>query len=65
MELDGRLNLRISEADRLAFNNRCNDYGVAPQDMLREMIAAFNAGTLRIHVPENQLKILKGIHHVD
>lgn len=64
MELNDKLHLRIAEKDKQSFIDRCNDYGVSPQDMLREMISAFNGGALRIYVPENQLKLLKGIHHV-
>ena len=60
--LDTPLNLRIKEEDKTLFVEKCGHYGVAYQDMLREMVAAFNAGAIRIIVPETQLRILKGIH---
>lgn len=57
------MNLRLPVSDKDAFVERCNAYGVAPPDMLREIIQAFGEGRLQILVPSNQLKILKGIHH--
>lgn len=62
--LDGYLGLRLPLEDKQAFTRRCKDYGKPPQEMLREMITAFNEGRLRIIVSKDHLNILKGIHHV-
>ena len=63
--LDDTLNLRLNVGAKQAFYERCDEYGVSPHEMLRDMIGAFNAGKLRIIAPKNQLKLLRGIHHVD
>jgi hypothetical protein len=63
--LDDTLNLRLSAEAKQAFYDRCGEYEVSPHEMLREMIGAFSAGKLRIIAPKNQLKLLRGIHHVD
>ena len=62
---DEQLAVRVAPSIKEQFNARCDAYGVSPADMLREIVSAFIEGKLRISVPENQLKILKGIHHVD
>ncbi len=59
-----RIDLRISESDKIDFVLACGRFGVAYQDMLREMIGAFSEGRLTITVPPTQLKILKGVHNV-
>lgn len=63
--LDDYLGLRLPAKDKHAFNDRCATFSRQPQEMLREMIVAFNEGRLTITVPKTQLNILKGIHHVD
>lgn len=62
---DEYLGLRLPRKDKAAFIARCKTFNRPPQEMLREIVTAFNEGRLTITVPETQLNILKGIHHVD
>lgn len=57
--------VRIDETVKQDFFNRCVDYKVPHPEMLREMIVAFNENRLTISIPPTQLRIIKGIHHVD
>jgi hypothetical protein len=56
------MNLRISAEEKQKFMDLCGQYGITSYGMLREMVQAFNDGNLRIVVPENHLRILKGVH---
>ena len=54
---DGRIQMRLPSEDILAFGKRCTKMNRPYQDVLREMIVAFNEGRLTI-TPTPELKEL-------
>lgn len=57
--------IRLVAEQKAAYKSACAKLGVSHPDMLREMIDALIEGRLKIVVPKTQLKIIKGIHHVE
>lgn len=64
-KLDARLDVRINVKDRETFIRRCIKCGVSNNEMLREMVIAFNENRLKITIPPNKLNLLKGIYNVN
>lgn len=62
--LDDRLDMRVNKEVKQAFMDRCNKAGRQYQEVLREVMTAFNEGRLRIEVSEEQLNNLENFYHV-
>ena len=61
-KLEKTLAFRISDEEKAIFMETCGNYDRQWSDMLREIIAAFNAGKLTITVPKSKLNTIKGLH---
>lgn len=52
--LDDRLAMRINSKDKQTFQKKCDKAGRQYQEILREVIVAFNENRLRIKVPKSK-----------
>ena len=65
MALDDRLSLRIDSDVKKTFIDKCEEHSVDPNNILREMVSAFNEDRMKISVPKNQPKQLELFQHVN
>lgn len=62
MPLDATLSVRMEVEEKQRFQERCEQYHRAPQELLREIIVAFNDGRLKITPTQNQTNQMKDLY---
>lgn len=63
-KLNGKLGIRVTIKDRKTFLRKCNEYNKTYNEMLREIIIAFNEDRVQISLPSDQKNLLKEIYNV-
>lgn len=59
---DEVITVRVAGEQKEEYLELCDAYGIPGNELLREVIDAFIHGNLRIVVPKDHKRILKGVH---
>lgn len=62
MALDTFFNFRVDDTAKEGFIDKCKSIGRDHNDMLRELVTAFNEGRVRIELGDEHKKLLGDIY---